>query len=447
MNKKRNYARTMLLGALVCGIAGPAFVGCKDYDDDIDSLQAQVNTLNQGLADLKKLVESGKSITEVTPVEGGFRITFNDNTSYEIVNGTSGTSGSVVTVNDEGHLFIDGVDKGKVVNENSATSADPVITIDDEGYICVNGTRQTGAQLSMTPGDSYAVVKDKVIEFYLPNEKGEMPTEPIKVWKSGLLTGLMTLPTHLYEISDNGLLFPTIYGVDAKGNYVRLYAGKTTLQYEINPKSADVTVNGLTTKQIASRAVNEKFQISGEPTIADGILSVQAKAMGGLFSYNKLFASDGTTEVKDYVYRFDEFVVIGFYGTRVTRRLKALEPRVGLRSVQDQRVFVRHRFVAFGMDYQHGTAYPLHGFFGVALIGIEAVNVLYNKSYVLCEKAPEPLTFKIARKQSLKVCVPAILDKVSQIPVYRRNHYRGSGAHAFAENRYTLAGTALADKL
>ena len=314
MNKKRNYARTMLLGALVCGIAGPAFVGCKDYDDDIDSLQAQVNTLNQGLADLKKLVESGKSITEVTPVEGGFRITFNDNTSYEIVNGTSGTSGSVVTVNDEGHLFIDGVDKGKVVNENSATSADLVITIDDEGYICVNGTRQTGAQLSMTPGDSYAVVKDKVIEFYLPNEKGEMPTEPIKVWKSGLLTGLMTLPTHLYEISDNGLLFPTIYGVDAKGNYVRLYAGKTTLQYEINPKSADVTVNGLTTKQIASRAVNEKFQISGEPTIADGILSVQAKAMDGLFSYNRLYASDGTTEVKDYVYRFDESTIDGDKG-------------------------------------------------------------------------------------------------------------------------------------
>ena len=39
MNKKRNFAKTALLGVLLCGLAGPTFVGCKDYDDDIDGLQ------------------------------------------------------------------------------------------------------------------------------------------------------------------------------------------------------------------------------------------------------------------------------------------------------------------------------------------------------------------------------------------------------------------------
>ena len=115
MNKRSNFTRTALLSALVCGIAGPSFVGCKDYDDDINALQEQVNTLNTGLEDLKKLVESGKSITDVTPITGGFKITFSDNTSYEIVNGKEGQqgqegqpgkAGSVVTVDENGHRSV-----------------------------------------------------------------------------------------------------------------------------------------------------------------------------------------------------------------------------------------------------------------------------------------------------------------------------------------------------
>lgn len=35
MNKKGNFAKTALLCALLYGLAGPTFVGCKDYDDDI----------------------------------------------------------------------------------------------------------------------------------------------------------------------------------------------------------------------------------------------------------------------------------------------------------------------------------------------------------------------------------------------------------------------------
>ena len=35
MNKKRNFAKMALLSALLCGLASPTFIGCKDYDDDI----------------------------------------------------------------------------------------------------------------------------------------------------------------------------------------------------------------------------------------------------------------------------------------------------------------------------------------------------------------------------------------------------------------------------
>ena len=38
MNKKRNFAKMALLGVLLCGLASPTFIGCKDYDDDIDNI-------------------------------------------------------------------------------------------------------------------------------------------------------------------------------------------------------------------------------------------------------------------------------------------------------------------------------------------------------------------------------------------------------------------------
>ena len=310
MNKKSNFTRTALLSALICGIAGPSFVGCKDYDDDINSLQEQVNTLNTGLDELKKLVESGKSITEVSAITGGFKITFSDGDSYEIVNGQPGdpgdpgdpgASGSIVTVNEEGHLLIDGVDKGKVVNEEVAAE-DVVITIDGEGYICVNGVKQENAQINLTAGGGYAVVKEDLVEFYLPDAQGQMPETPIKVWKNAALAGLMTIPTNLYWECENGLLFPTIYGVDKDGNYVRLYAGKADLKYEINPKSADLKVNGFVKQQIASRAAQNGFMISDEE-VENGYLTLKAKAMSGLCSFNKL---NDVTEPDSYMWYWDE---------------------------------------------------------------------------------------------------------------------------------------------
>lgn len=298
MNKKRNFAKVALLSALLCGVAGPTFVGCKDYDDDIEGLQEQVNTLNKNFEELKKLVNDGKAITEITPITGGFKITFSDNTSYEIVNGKEGSAGtgSVVTVDANGHLLIDNVDKGKVVNE---PAGDVTITIDKDGYICVNGTKQEGAKINTQTGDSYAIDHEKFVEFYVVDDKGALPETPVKIWKNAALSGLMTIPTYLMDVAENGLLFPTIYGVDGDGNYVRLYAGKANLKYEINPKSAVPTVNGFVNQQILVRSGSMDIRISDE-NVNEGYLTLRAKAMHGLFSYNKL------ENVEGYVYIFED---------------------------------------------------------------------------------------------------------------------------------------------
>lgn len=88
---KKNFIRVMFFGALV--LSTITYVGCKDYDDDIDKLQTQIDTNKAGIENLQKFVESGKWVTNVESITGGFKITFNDGKSYEIVNGDKGDKG------------------------------------------------------------------------------------------------------------------------------------------------------------------------------------------------------------------------------------------------------------------------------------------------------------------------------------------------------------------
>ena len=79
MNKKSNFTRTVLLGALLCGIAGPSFVGCKDYDDDIENLQVQIDANKDAIAKLQELVNGGAIVTSVeSDGNGGVVITLSD---------------------------------------------------------------------------------------------------------------------------------------------------------------------------------------------------------------------------------------------------------------------------------------------------------------------------------------------------------------------------------
>ena len=52
MNKKRNFAKMALLSALLCGLASPTFIGCKDYDDDIKDLQEQITANKTSIDEL-----------------------------------------------------------------------------------------------------------------------------------------------------------------------------------------------------------------------------------------------------------------------------------------------------------------------------------------------------------------------------------------------------------
>ena len=113
MNKK--YLSVILFGALMLGTTG-TFTSCKDYDDDINNLQTQVDGIKADLKALQAKVDAGKYVTNVTKSGDGIVITWNDNSTSTIETikgdkgdkGEDGKAGTVVTIV-EGFWAFDGV--------------------------------------------------------------------------------------------------------------------------------------------------------------------------------------------------------------------------------------------------------------------------------------------------------------------------------------------------
>ena len=104
---KRKFVKVMFFGALA--LSTVTYVGCKDYDDDIDNLQTQIDANKASIAELQNFVKEGKWVTNVEQITDGFKITFNDNKSYSI---TSGKDATPTTIK------IDPLKKIWIVNDN-----------------------------------------------------------------------------------------------------------------------------------------------------------------------------------------------------------------------------------------------------------------------------------------------------------------------------------------
>ena len=106
---RKKYLSALLFGALLFASAG-TFTSCKDYDDDINNLQEQINTIASSLNDLKTKVESMGGVKDVTFADGVLTVTTDaGSATYTIPDKVGITK---VELKD-GVLYVDGVEAGK----------------------------------------------------------------------------------------------------------------------------------------------------------------------------------------------------------------------------------------------------------------------------------------------------------------------------------------------
>ncbi len=108
MNKKRKFISIALASALFLGIASPTFVACKDYDDDINNLQRQIDEINVTIKELQELIDAGYFIKSITNTDNGISILMSNGKTYTLTNGQDGKS-VVWTIGQDGYWYQDGV--------------------------------------------------------------------------------------------------------------------------------------------------------------------------------------------------------------------------------------------------------------------------------------------------------------------------------------------------
>ncbi|MDE6154602.1 MAG: DUF4988 domain-containing protein, partial [Muribaculaceae bacterium] len=99
------------MAALLLGGSATGFVSCKDYDDDIDNLQGQIDAINVSLSKLQDLIDSGSVIKSVTNTSTGVEFLMSDGKTYTVTNGKDGEAGAPGTswtIGADGFWYKDG---------------------------------------------------------------------------------------------------------------------------------------------------------------------------------------------------------------------------------------------------------------------------------------------------------------------------------------------------
>ena len=184
MNKK--FLSAILFGALMVSSTG-TFVSCKDYDDDIENLQGQINSNKDAIAALQKLVGEGKWVTNISPVENGFAVTMSDGTTTSItgIKGADGKDGTEWTIGEDGFWYKDGekttsqaIAKDGEDGKPGATAPSPKIDANGMWVVyewdAVKGEFvEKTTEISAQGTSAYVVKKDGVYVLHIADETGK----------------------------------------------------------------------------------------------------------------------------------------------------------------------------------------------------------------------------------------------------------------------------------
>ena len=280
---KRKYFSALLMGALTIASVS-TFTSCKDYDDDISSLQSQIDKLNEMVSKIQGQIDKGAILTSVSPVENGVKLTLSNGDSYTITNGKDGAKGAdgaagapgtpgkdadIWKIGDDGYWYKNETktDWKAVGTDGAAGAAGTAGTAGKDGKYYVPNP-QTGTFFVYGDGDKDAYdsgvsylasgiitatwTKDVLTLNGVKNEAGEQ----IVINLTTDLKALVFSPEYYYqgieafEMATYKFKPKTVKAVDPDGNYKTdapttastffNYAPDMTASYFLNPANAKV---------------------------------------------------------------------------------------------------------------------------------------------------------------------------------------------------------------
>ena len=243
MNKK--FLSAILFGALMVTSTG-TFVSCKDYDDDIDRLQEQIDANKAGITELKTLIENGDYVTDVTKEGDNIKVTFKKAGSKTLE--LNSQKGSTVTVED-GILYIDG--KAQTLKVAQSENL-PSIKIDENGEWAAlqedgtyksTGIPASGVTVSGSQGEGFTLTV---------YDKDGKPTEVKLPTAASAMTDLIVLTeTHATPVEFEIAEYNFVYTGTGKPDRAKwagpvalpadgyIMAGTSAIPVQINPTSID----------------------------------------------------------------------------------------------------------------------------------------------------------------------------------------------------------------
>ena len=316
MNKK--FLSAILFGALMVTSTG-TFVSCKDYDDDIDEINKELTDLKSNLSDLESKVNAGGAyVTKIESVDGGFKVSVSDGTSYNLTV-ASAAAGSKVVIDDKtGEISIDDKATGWFATTGEGEEAVDMTPYVKDGYWYLYDKTAKDFVKSeyKAAGNAYAVVANGICTLNIPDADGKMQTIQLPT-TSAAITGVQFIDVTSGAVETDPA-YALNYGVATKDNAKwdgpkgaitkdQLLVGTIEpLTLQVYPSSADLSNADI--KLVGSDGTVAPVKVTATPF--EGVITKAASA-NGLWNLNirpdetvtdKTIADAFKAELGDYAY-------------------------------------------------------------------------------------------------------------------------------------------------
>ena len=255
---KRKFFSALLMGAMVVG-ATTTLQSCKDYDDDIQNLQQQIDANSKAIKAIEDLIKNGSVITNVAEADNGVTVTLSDGKKFTIANGKdgeAGTPGTAWTIGADGYWYKDGAktdyyalgtkgDKGDKGDNGTSTTTSYEYYVPNAETGCFDiwkdgeFVKSTTISFRNEAQNGISAVLDKE-NLTLTGVKG-VASETVVISLSGNLRGLVFMP-HLYLDGIETIVYDYLTGTYKKVETGLTGKTRETLTNDLNKAK---TITGL----------------------------------------------------------------------------------------------------------------------------------------------------------------------------------------------------------